>query len=131
MIVSKYKFPGEENTPFLIYGDESFPHEGLDIELIEFNIDLMSSPEDQLYPIMSVYDIVARMLTARARTRDKVLSEEGIDSFYDLQNAYHLLRIHKLNKSSRVRKFVEEKYSEIINMKWEELPEKTEEIKTT
>lgn len=123
-MINKYKF---NDTEFLLYYQFGIiPALGDHVELLEENLDIETNLADHQLPISNFLDFILAG-SGKKRTRDRILEENGISSFYDLQCAYNLLRAHQLNKPARVRKFVEEKYSDIINMKWEPLPEKTEE----
>ena len=53
-------------------------------------------------------------MIAKCRVPDVRLGEEGISTFNDLKNAYHLLRINSLQKSKRIRDLVEQKYQEVL-----------------
>lgn len=124
-MINKYKF---HDTSFLLYYPlGEIPELGEHLELLEENVNLELNKEDHMLPIANFIEFILAG-TGKKRTRDRILEEEGISTFYDLQCAYNLMRNKLLSKSARIRKFVEDKYSEIINMKWEELPEKTEEI---
>lgn len=121
MKINKYKFKDSE-VILLVYGNIDMPIDNMNLELVEKNINLIESTENHLFPIFRDEDLMSRAnpLLKNKRVRDIVLSEEGINSFYDLQCAYNLLRNYSLNKSTRVRKFVEDKYSEIINIEYDE-----------
>ena len=117
-MIKKYKFRAGDESSFLVYGVGSLPAQVLNIELLESNIDLLSRPDDHILPIMNIQDLLTRTIYKK-RTRDKILSEEGIDSFHDLTMAYNLLRNKELKKPLRIRNLVEEKYSELINLEFD------------
>ena len=117
-MIKKYKFRAGDEPSFLVYGVGSLPAQVLNIELLESNIDLLSRPDDHILPIMNIQDLLTRTIYKK-RTRDKILSEEGIDSFHDLTMAYNLLRNKELKKPLRIRNLVEEKYSELINLEFD------------
>lgn len=105
-MINKYRI---NQTEFLVIGE--IPYQDLEIELLEENISLK---ENSFLPIFKCDDFILR-IQGHKRTTDKLLMEEGIQSFNDLSHAYHLLRINKLEKSVRIRRLVEQKYTEIIN----------------
>lgn len=102
--------PGGE---VLLYGEELNLPDFFKAELIKEDID----PSTEEYRHLDLLDrnlLVESVLGKR--TRDKVLEEEHITSFNDLSNAYFLVKAKALNKSRRVREFVEEKYTEVIEL---------------
>jgi hypothetical protein len=109
-MVNLYKFP--DNTEFLVYSDNTmeFP-EMIKVELVKDNVDLSEYMD---LPLMNYEQLIQRMFVKGARTSDKILSEERIESFRDLQIAYFLLKKKLLNKSKHVRDLVKEKYDNII-----------------
>lgn len=109
-MVNLYKF--SDNAEFLVYSDNTmeFP-EALQIELVKENVDLS---EYVNLPLMNYEQLIQRMFMKGVRTADKILSEERIESFYDLQTAYFLLMHKLLNKSKHVRDLVKEKYNDVI-----------------
>ena len=125
-MINKYKFINNEDS-FLIYGEGKIPAKELGLELLESNIDLISRPDEQILPILFINDLLYRTIK-KVRTRDKILAEHGIDTFYDLQMAYNLLRNKELNKPVKIRNFVESKYSEIINLEYNPNASVSEEI---
>jgi len=102
--------PGVE---VLLYGEELRLPDFLKADLIKEDVD----PSTEEYRHL---DILNRNLLIESilgkRSRDKVLEEEHISSFDDLSNAYFLVKAKALNKSKRVREFVEEKYAEVIEL---------------
>lgn len=109
-MVNLYKFP--DNTEFLVYSDNTmeFP-EMIKVELVKDNVDLSEYMD---LPLMNYEQLIQRMFVKGARTSDKILSEERIESFRDLQIAYFLLKKKLLNKSKHVRDLVKEKYDNTI-----------------
>lgn len=109
-MVNLYKFP--DNTEFLVYSDNTmeFP-EMIKVELVKENVDLSEYMD---LPLMNYEQLIQRMFSKKARTSDKTLSEERIESFRDLQIAYFLLKKKLLNKSKHVRDLVKEKYDSVI-----------------
>lgn len=113
MKLNKYKFKDSDNE-FLIYTlteELSMPLNDLGLELIEENPDLETN---KLLPLIKAEDLLER-LVKRSRTRDTVLSEESIDSWNNLKAAYFAMRNRILYFPRRIREFITEKYSEIIN----------------
>lgn len=113
MKLNKYKFKDSDNE-FLIYTlteELSMPLNDLGLELIEENPDLETN---KLLPLIKAEDLLER-LVKRSRTRDTVLSEESIDSWNNLKAAYYAMRNRILYFPRRIREFITEKYSEIIN----------------
>ena len=113
MKLNKYKFKDSDNE-FLIYTlteELSMPLDDLGLELIEENPDL---EENKLLPLIKAEDLLER-LVKRSRTRDTVLSEESIDSWNSLKAAYFAMKRRILYFPKRIRDFINEKYSEIIN----------------
>lgn len=109
-MINLYKFP--DNTEFLVYSDNTieFP-EMIKVELVKENVDLSEYMD---LPLMNYEQLIQRMFSKKARTSDKTLSEERIESFRDLQIAYFLLKKKLLNKSKHVRDLVKEKYDSVI-----------------
>lgn len=109
-MINLYKFP--DNTEFLVYSDNTieFP-EMIEVELVKDNVDLSEYMD---LPLMNYEQLIQRMFVKGARTSDKILSEERIESFRDLQIAYFLLKKKLLNKSKHVRDLVKEKYDSVI-----------------
>lgn len=113
MILNKYKFKDSDNE-FLIYTlteELSMPLDNLNLELIEKNPDLETN---KLLPLIKAEDLLER-LVKRSRTRDTVLSEESIDSWNNLKAAYFAMKRRIIYFPKRIRDFINEKYSEIIN----------------
>ena len=113
MKLNKYKFKDSDNE-FLIYTlteEFSMPLNDLGLELIEENPDLETN---KLLPLLKVEDLLERILT-RKRTRDVILAEESIDSWNNLKAAYYAMRNRLIYFPKRIRDFINEKYSEIIN----------------
>lgn len=113
MKLNKYKFKDSDNE-FLIYTlteELSIPLDDLGLELVEENPDLETN---KLLPLIKAEDLLERILT-RKRTRDVVLAEESIDSWNNLKAAYYAMRNRLIYFPKRIRDFINEKYSEIIN----------------
>lgn len=113
MKLNKYKFKDSDNE-FLIYTlteELSMPLNDLGLELVEENPDLETN---KLLPLIKAEDLLERILT-RKRTRDVVLAEESIDSWNNLKAAYYAMRNRLIYFPKRIRDFINEKYSEIIN----------------
>ena len=113
MKLNKYKFKDSDNE-FLIYTlteELSMPLNDLGLELIEENPDLETN---KLLPLLKAEDLLER-LVKRSRTRDTVLSEESIDSWNNLKAAYFAMKHRILYFPKRIRDFINEKYSEIVN----------------
>ena len=113
MKLNKYKFKDSDNE-FLIYTlteEFSMPLNDLGLELIEENPDLETN---KLLPLLKAEDLLERILT-RKRTRDVILAEESIDSWNNLKAAYYAMRNRLIYFPKRIRDFINEKYSEIIN----------------
>ena len=124
-MINKYTF-SDTTTSFLLYGQglKNEPikfQEEIFANLTEFNIDLLNRKEEHKLPILNIKDFYITLLNPKKRVNDKILIEQGIESFNDLLNAYHLLRINQLNKPLRIRQMVEKKYSEIINLEYSEM----------
>lgn len=113
MKLNKYKFKDSDNE-FLIYTlteELSMPLDDLGLELIEENPDLEIN---KLLPLLKAEDLFER-LVKRSRTRDTVLSEESIDSWNNLKAAYFAMKRRIIYFPKRIRDFINEKYSEIVN----------------
>ena len=113
MKLNKYKFKYSDNE-FLIYTlteELSMPLDDLGLELIEENPDLEAN---KLLPLIKAEDLLER-LVKRSRTRDTVLSEESIDSWNNLKAAYFAMKRRIMYFPKRIRDFINEKYSEIVN----------------
>ena len=113
MKLNKYKFKDSDNE-FLIYTlteELSIPLNDLGLELIEENPDLETN---KFLPLIKAEDLLER-LVKRSRTRDTVLSEESIDSWNNLKAAYFAMKSRILYFPKRIRDFINEKYSEIVN----------------
>lgn len=111
MILNKYKFKDSDNE-FLIYTlteELSMPLD--DLELIEENPDLEAN---KLLPLIKAEDLLERIVK-RSRTRDTVLSEESIDSWNNLKAAYFAMKRRIIYFPKRIRDFINDKYSEIVN----------------
>lgn len=105
MKIKKYKIKDQQ---VLLYSKEDFsPPEELKFELVDEEV-------DENLPILKYEELLLALL-GKKTTRDKVLDEEGIRSLKDLKYAYNLVRNKMLNKSKRVRDYVEDKYAELIN----------------
>lgn len=113
MKLNKYKFKDSDNE-FLIYTlteELSIPLDDLNLELIEENPDLEAN---KLLPLLKAEDLLERIVK-RSRTRDTVLSEESIDSWNNLKAAYFAMKRRIIYFPKRIRDFINDKYSEIIN----------------
>ena len=113
MKLNKYKFKDSDNE-FLIYTlteELSIPLDDLGLELIEENPDLETN---KLLPLLKAEDLLER-LVKRSRTRDTVLSEESIDSWNNLKAAYFAMKHRIMYFPKRIRDFINDKYSEIVN----------------
>ena len=113
MKLNKYKLK-DSDQELLIYTmtDElSLPLEDLNLELVQ------ESPileENAFIPLIKAEDLLERIMT-HSRTRDTILSDEHIDTWNNLKAAYYAMRNKMLYFSKRVRDYITEKYSEIIN----------------
>ena len=113
MKLNKYKLK-DSDTELLIYTltDElSLPLEDLSLELIEESPNL---EENKFLELVKAEDLLERIITHK-RTRDIVLAEESINSWNNLKAAYYAMRNKMLYFPKRIREFITEKYSEIIN----------------
>ena len=113
MKLNKYKFKNSD-TEFLIYTmtDElSLPLDDLNLELVTENPSL---EENKFLQLIKAEDLLERILTHK-RTRDVVLAEESINSWNNLKAAYYAMRNRLIYFPKRIRDFINEKYSEIIN----------------
>ena len=113
MKLNKYKFKDSDNE-FLIYTlteELSMPLNDLGLELIEENPDLETN---KLLPLIKAEDLL-EILVKRSRTRDTVLSEESIDSWNNLKAAYYAMKHRIMYFPKRIRDFINDKYSEIVN----------------
>lgn len=113
MILNKYKFKDSDNE-FLIYTlteELSMPLNDLNLELIEENPDLEAN---KLLPLIKAEDLLER-IAKHSRTRDTVLSEESIDSWNNLKAAYFAMKRRIIYFPKRIRDFINDKYSEIVN----------------
>lgn len=112
MKCNKYKFK-QNNIEFLAYindGEElSFPP-FWEVELLAEDID-PGIKENSDYQI-----IHAPESWSARRTRDKILEDAHILSFFDLANAFFLTRTKELKKPRVVREAVIAKYCEVINL---------------
>lgn len=113
MKLNKYKFKDSDNE-FLIYTlteELSMPLDDLNLELIEENPDLEAN---KLLPLIKAEDLLERIIK-HSRTRDTVLSEESIDSWNNLKAAYFAMKRRIIYFPKRIRDFINDKYSEIVN----------------
>lgn len=109
-MTNHYKFGQME---LLIYNVEAPLPEAWQLELVTEDVD----PSDEKYRHLPLFERESFFFGALGkRTRDRVLEEEGIISFDDLSNAYFLYMNKLLKKPVRIREFVKEKYSEIIEL---------------
>lgn len=101
----------DTDTEFLAYGED------LDMsdifELLHENID-PSHDEFRNLELLNGEDIHLRAFGRR--TCDKVLEDAGIRTFNDLSYAYFLTKTKELKKPRRVREYVEQKYSQVIEL---------------
>ena len=113
MQLNKYKLKNSD-AELLIYTmtDElSLPLDDLNLELIQ------ESPvleENKFILLIKAEDLLERIMT-HGRTRDTVLSEESIDSWNNLKASYYAMKHNLIHFSKRIRDYITEKYSEIIN----------------
>lgn len=113
MKLNKYKLKNSD-TEFLIYTmtDElSLPLDDLNLELVTENPSL---EEHKFLQLIKAEDLLERVITHK-RTRDVVLAEESINSWNNLKAAYYAMRNRLMYFPKRIRDFITEKYSEIIN----------------
>ena len=113
MKLNKYKFKDSDNE-FLIYTlteELSMPLDDLGLELVEENPNL---EENKFLSLIKAEDLLER-LVKRSRTRDTVLSEESIDSWNNLKAAYFAMKHRIIYFPKRIRDFINDKYSEIVN----------------
>lgn len=113
MKLNKYKFKNSD-TEFLIYtmtNELSLPLDDLNLELVTENPSL---EENKFLQLIKAEDLLERIITHK-RTRDIVLAEESIDSWNNLKAAYYAMRNRLIYFPKRIRDFITEKYSEIIN----------------
>lgn len=113
MKLNKYKLKNSD-TEFLIYTmtDElSLPLDDLNLELVTENPPL---EENKFLQLIKAEDLLERIITHK-RTRDIILAEESIDSWNNLKAAYYAMRNRLIYLPKRIRDFINEKYSEIVN----------------
>ena len=113
MKLNKYKLKNSD-TEFLIYTmtDElSLPLDDLNLELVTENPPL---EENKFLQLIKAEDLLERIITHK-RTRDIILAEESIDSWNNLKAAYFAMKSRILYFPKRIRDFINEKYSEIVN----------------
>lgn len=113
MKLNKYKLKNSD-IEFLIYTmtDElSLPLDDLNLELVTENPPL---EENKFLQLIKAEDLLERIITHK-RTRDVVLAEESIDSWNNLKAAYYAMRNKLIYFPKRIRDFINEKYSEIVN----------------
>ena len=113
MKLNKYKIKNSD-IEFLIYTmtDElSLPLDDLNLELVTENPSL---EENKFLQLIKAEDLLERIVTHK-RTRDVVLAEESIDSWNNLKAAYYAMRNRLIYFPKRIRDFINEKYSEIVN----------------
>lgn len=82
-----------------------------DIE-IEGNVDPSHYPN---LAIIKYENFVLKAFGLSKRSIDRILSEEGIETYNDLVHEYFLIQTKQSNKSKRIRDFVVEKYIEVID----------------
>ena len=103
------------SVDLLLYGDpldDTFK-KNLNLELVKEDID-PSTEEYRHYPLFEVHSFLLGIFGQR--TRDKILDGVGIISYDDISNAYFLYMSKELNQPARIREYVKEKYSEIIEL---------------
>lgn len=113
MKLNKYKFKNSD-TEFLVYTmtDElSLPLDDLNLELVTENPSL---EENKFLQLIKAEDLLERIIK-HSRTRDTVLSEESIDSWNNLKAAYFAMKRRIIYFPKRIRDFINDKYSEIVN----------------
>ena len=113
MKLNKYKFK-DSDTELLIYTltDElALPLEDLNLKLIEESPNL---EENKFLELIKAEDLLERIITHK-RTRDIVLAEVSINSWNNLKAAYYAMRNRLTYFPKRIREFITEKYSEIVN----------------
>lgn len=113
MKLNKYKLK-DSNQEFLIYTltDElMLPLDDLNLELVTENPPL---EENKFLQLIKAEDLLERIITHK-RTRDIVLAEESINSWNNLKAAYYAMRNRLIYFPKRIRDFINEKYSEIVN----------------
>lgn len=113
MKLNKYKFKDSDDE-FLIYTlteELSIPLDALNIELVQENSDL---EENKMLPLIKAEDLLERLIK-RSRTRDTILFEVSINSWNNLKVAYYAMRNRLTYFPKRIREFITEKYSEIVN----------------
>lgn len=113
MKLNKYKLK-DSDTELLIYtltDKLSLPLDDLNLELIEESPNL---EENKFLELIKAEDLLERIMTHK-RTRDIVLAEESINSWNNLKAAYYAMRNRLLYFPRRIREFITEKYSEIVN----------------
>lgn len=113
MKLNKYKLKNSD-TELLIYTmtDElSLPLDDLNLELVQENPVL---EENKFIPLIKAEDLLERIMT-HGRTRDTVLSEKSIDSWNNLKASYYAMKHNLIHFSKRIRDYITEKYSEIVN----------------
>ena len=108
-MLNKCKIDENEVLFFGTEEDLKFP-EYLKIEVLEENINI--TKDNEHLTILSAEEL-RRRLFSHKRTRDIILSENGVNSPADLKAAYFLIKYKKFNSSKSVRDFVEEKYADI------------------
>ena len=114
MKLNKYKLK-DSDQELLIYTlqeDLSMPLDDLNLELIEEHPNL---EENKFLPILKAEDLLTRLIGKQRRTRDVILSEESIDSWNNLKAAYFAMKRRILYFPKRIRDFINDKYSEIVN----------------
>ena len=113
MKLNKYKFKNSDDE-FLIYTfteELSIPLDALNIELVQENSNL---EENKMLPLIKAEDLLERLIK-RSRTRDTILFEVSINSWNNLKAAYYAMRNRLTYFPKRIREFITEKYSEIVN----------------
>lgn len=113
MKLNKYKLK-DSDTELLLYTlteELSLPLDDLNLELIQENPVL---EENKFIPLIKAEDLLERIMT-HGRTRDTVLSEESINSWNNLKASYYAMKHDLIHFSKRIREYITEKYSEIVN----------------
>lgn len=116
-----YKYNVNNKQDILLYSlndDATFLQDNSELRIKkveEVAINTLSNDNAYL-PIFRLEDFVQSISPFnRQRTRDKILSEQGVETFKNLQDNYLLTRYKQSPLSSKVRTLAVEKYTEINN----------------
>lgn len=114
MKLNKYKIKdsGQELLIYTLQEELSMPLNDLGLELIEEHPNL---EENKFLQLIKAEDLLARITGQQKRTRDIVLAEESIDSWNNLKAAYYAMRNRIIYFPRRIRNFITDKYSELVN----------------